>query len=77
MKIRHLDLPSGITQGIGFLIDANWTPEQAMAVVELLDDLRAIIWRRYALQLYPLFREDRQPDDNGGVSSIDPDDEPF
>jgi hypothetical protein len=77
MKIRHLDLPSGITQGIAFLVDANWTPEQAMAVVELLDDLHEIIWRHYELQLYPLFREDRQPHDIGGVSSIDPDDEPF
>lgn len=48
MKIRHLELPSGLSDGIAFLIDANWSPEQAIAVFELLDDLRAQIWRHYA-----------------------------
>ncbi len=33
--------PSGITQGLTLLIDPHWSPEQALAVVELLDDLRA------------------------------------
>lgn len=38
MKIRDLLLPSGITEGIPRLVDAHWTSEQALAVVELLDD---------------------------------------
>ena len=59
MKIRHLQLPSGIVEGIPFLIVNHWTPDQAMAVVELLDDLREQIWRHYELQLVPLIREDR------------------
>lgn len=75
MKTIHL--PSGITQGIPFLIDANWTPEQAMAVVELLDDLRQQIWAHYELQLYPLFCEQRPHHDIGDDSNTDPDDEPF
>lgn len=41
MKIHHRLLPSGITDGIPLLIEARWTPEQAVAVLELLDDLRA------------------------------------
>lgn len=38
--IKHLLLPSCLQSGIGLLIDKNWTTEQAVAVVELLDDLR-------------------------------------
>ncbi|WP_408379442.1 hypothetical protein [Paraburkholderia sp. RL18-085-BIA-A] len=34
-------MPSGIVRGLDFLIDANWSPEQALAVFELLSDLRA------------------------------------
>ena len=32
-------------------IPAYWTPEQAFAVVELLDDLRDRIWAHYSVQL--------------------------
>lgn len=79
MKIRHLHLPSGITQGIPLLIDANWSPTQAMAVVELLDDLREQIWRHYELQLQQLFREDRISENIGSASNHHPEigDEPF
>ena len=73
MKMRHLDLPSGITVGIPLLIDADWTSEQAMAVVELLDDLREQIWRHYALQLYQLYREDRIQENIGSATNHNPD----
>ena len=36
---------------IPFAIPAYWTPEQALAVVELLDDLRELIWAHYGMQL--------------------------
>ena len=32
--------PSGLAHGLDFLIANDWTPAQAFAVVELLDDLR-------------------------------------
>lgn len=32
-------------------IPAYWTPEQARAVVELLDELRDLIWANYGLQV--------------------------
>lgn len=51
MKIRHLHLPSGTTEGIPVLIDANWSLEQAVAAYELLDDLREQIWRHYGTQI--------------------------
>ena len=33
-------------------INDNWSPEQALAVVELFDDLRRVIWIHYQLQLH-------------------------
>ena len=32
--------PSGLRRGLEFLIDPNWSPEHALAVFKLLDDLR-------------------------------------
>lgn len=57
MRPRHL--PSGLRGGLDFLIRADWTPDQALAVVELLDDLRDRIWTHYDLALFDLIREDR------------------
>jgi hypothetical protein len=36
---------------IPFAIPAYWTPEQALAVIELLEDLRDLIWSHYGPQL--------------------------
>ncbi len=79
MKIRHLHLPSGITHGIPLLIDANWSPKQAMAVVELLDDLREQIWRHYELHLHQTFRDKYIQNNAGSTCNHDPEitDEPF
>ena len=52
-------LPSGLQRGIPLLIQEDWTPEQALAVIELLDDLREVIWQRYQLPLQDLLREQR------------------
>ncbi|MEI8016487.1 MAG: hypothetical protein WCH20_16830 [Nitrospira sp.] len=51
--------PSGLTIGLDFLIDSDWTPEQALAVVELLDDLKDRILLHYQLPIMELMREDR------------------
>ena len=77
MKIRHLMLPSGITEGIPVLIEARWTPEQAVAVFELLDDLREQIVRHYSSQIQAYYLENRVPD--GRPSNTDPeiDGDPF
>ena len=48
-------------------IPVTWTPEQALAVYELLDDLRERIWEIYDLRLQDLLREQRLspgPDDS-------------
>ena len=56
MKTYHQ--PSGLTKGLDFLIDSDWTPEQALAVVELLDDLRDRIFEHYQLPIMELMREE-------------------
>ena len=46
--------------GLPFVIQAYWTPEQAQAVIELLDDLRERILAHYQLQLADLYREQQE-----------------
>jgi hypothetical protein len=41
-------------------IPAYWTPEQARAVIELLDQLRDLIWANYGLQVI----DEYSPHDN-------------
>jgi len=50
--------PSGLRDGLELRIDANWSPEQAMAVIELLDDLRDRIGSHYELALMEQCRND-------------------
>lgn len=54
--------PSGLRHGLDFLIQADWTPEQALAVFELLDDLRERVWVHYQLAIMSQVREERQAD---------------
>jgi len=70
-------LPSGLQRGIPFIIPDEWSPEQALAVVELLDDLREVIWERYQLQLYELLREQHCTRIESDSDSADENDPPF
>jgi hypothetical protein len=52
-------------------IPVTWTPEQALAVYELLDELREKIWDIYNFRLQDLLQEQRTtpgPDDRGNPS---------
>ena len=51
--------PSGSRLTIPFAIQAYWTPEQALAVVEFLDDLRTLIWAHYDVRLIELIHAER------------------
>jgi hypothetical protein len=51
-------------------IPVTWTPEQALAVFELLDDLRERIWEIYNFRLQDLLREQQQSP--GLLDSDDP-----
>ncbi|NYT62885.1 hypothetical protein H0A66_11235 [Alcaligenaceae bacterium] len=57
MKTYHS--PSGRQRGLDLLIDSDWSPEQAMAVLDLLDELRDRIWAHYELALFKQYRKDR------------------
>jgi hypothetical protein len=49
-------------------IPRTWTPEQALAVFELVSDIRDAIWTIYDYRLQGLMREqsgDRGPHDSG------------
>ena len=54
-------LPSGRQRGIPFILPDDWTPDQALAVFELLDDLRQMIWNHYQIPIQDLLREQRLP----------------
>ena len=71
------ELPSGLRQGIPFLLPAHWSPEQALAVFELLDDLREQIWHHYQLQLLELLHEQRLPPEDCANLSLPFDEPPF
>lgn len=49
MKLYHQ--PSGLHRSLDLLINPNWSPDQALAVIELLDDLRDRIWSHYELAI--------------------------
>ncbi len=61
---------SGLNDGLNLLIDPHWSPDQAMAVIELLEDLRDRIWAHYEVALLTTFREERVTHHN--VQTSDP-----
>jgi hypothetical protein len=75
--MSRLHLPSGLQRGLPFLIPADWSAEQALAVFELLDDLREVIWHRYHIPIQTLLREQRCPEPPSASSAVDSDNPPF
>ena len=66
---------AGLPLVIPFAIPAYWTPEQAQAVIELLDDPRERILAHYQLQLVDLYREQQGthiPAEPANASEDDP-----
>jgi hypothetical protein len=61
--------PPGLPLTLPLVIPAYWTPEQAQAVIEFLDDLRERICAHYQLQLIDLYREQQGFD---GIKPPDP-----
>jgi hypothetical protein len=57
--MKNYHHPSGLNIGLDFLIRTDWTPEQAWAVVELLDDLRDRILSHYLVPIQELMHEER------------------
>jgi hypothetical protein len=70
-------LPSGLQSGIPFIIPDHWTPEQALAVVGLLDDLSEMIWNHYQVPLYEQLRVERCTNTTPDSCSTEETDPPF
>ena len=70
-------LPSGRQRGISFILPDDWTPAQALAVVELLDDLRERIWAHYQVGLHQTLREQRTAPPSANPADADSTDPPF
>ena len=70
-------LPSGRQSGISFILPDDWTPQQALAVVELLDDLRERIWAHYQVELHEILREQRTASPSAVPVDADSTDSPF
>jgi len=58
-------------------VQEDWSPEQALEVIELLDDLREVIWARYRLQLQDLLRGQRCGKDESHSENISQTDTQF
>lgn len=58
-------------------IPEDWSPEQALAVYQLLTDLSHQLWERYQLQLIPLLQSERDAlDHTPQLALFEPHDEP-
>jgi hypothetical protein len=55
-------------------IPDHWTPEQALAVFELLKDLTDAIWNRYDLTLIEMLAGELYQDDTSQLDLFDFDD---
>ena len=59
-------------------LPTRWTPEQAVAVFEILDELREHVWARYGVQIQQVLRDERSTaDPAAGDIDIDEADVPF
>jgi hypothetical protein len=67
--------PPGLPLTINFNIPAYWTPEQALAVFELLDDLRNQIGAHYGVQLFEISREQHLHASTDDVTDTELDDQ--
>ena len=59
------------------MIPDYWSPREALAVYEFIDELRDEIWNRYELELIKIMQAEcsTNPADWGDETSEDPDDE--
>ena len=60
-----------------FRLPDYWTPEEALAVVEFIGDLREAIWAHYHEQLIDAYRKLNSSDIGGPSSGASPSDTSF
>ena len=62
---------------IPMTLPTDWSPEQAAAVFEILDELRERVWARYGLQIQQVLRAQQRTTANDAADDIDEADVPF
>jgi hypothetical protein len=73
--MTHWQLPSGIQDGLPFVIPKDWTTKQAVAVIDLLDDVREVIYQHYGHKIMKYRRKERRTVFDSG--ELPDGDEPF
>lgn len=63
MTRRRPVLPAGVrhhTAAVPIAMPTDWSPEQAVAVFEILDELRERVWNHYGRQIQQALREQQR-----------------
>jgi hypothetical protein len=55
----HIDFTRHRVAAGSVPLPTHWSPEQAVAVFEILDELREHIWARYGPQIQQVLRDER------------------
>jgi len=70
------DPPTGQAGAPVITLPEHWSPEQALAVFEIVDELRERLWHRYGGQIQQAMREQRSSDTPTAQLDIDYGDAP-
>lgn len=78
---RRRAAPAAITQrgraASPMTLPTDWSPEQAVAVFEILDELRERVWVHYGLQIQQVLRGRQPTAAHDAADDIDEADVPF
>ena len=75
---RHLEESGLTTPERSLRLPSHWTPEQALAIYETLDDLIDLLWRQYGLDIQHAFKNQCADSDNNFTpANTDQGDLPF
>ena len=78
---RRRAVPTAIARhpgaAVSITLPTDWSPEQAVAVFEIHDELRERVWARYGLQIQHVLREQRCTTPPNAADNIDDADVPF
>ena len=78
---RRRAVPTAIARhpgaAVSITLPTDWSPEQAVAVFEILDELRERVWARYGLQIQHVLREQRCTTRPNAADNIDDADVPL
>ena len=65
------------TAAVPIAMPSDWSPEQAVAVFEILDELRERVWDLYGQRIQQLLRKQRCTTVSTAADKIDEADAPF